>query len=186
MPRPPRTTDADTLYHVWVRATGGGPLFVHSDDRQRLLRILKYTCEKHGWLVYAYAQLTTHHHMLVWTPEDDLSRGMQLLSGVYAQTFNRERGRFGHLVSARFSSKIVETEAQAKELCRYIVLNPVRAGMCERPEQWPWSSYRATLRLAPAPAWLHTDWVVRLFGRDVDEFRLFVDAVLELELRSGV
>jgi putative transposase len=186
MPRPPRTSDADTLYHVWVRATGGGALFVDCDDRQRLLRILKYTCEKHGWLVYAYAQLTTHHHMLVWTPEDDLSRGMQLLSGVYAQTFNRERGRFGHLVSARFSSKIVETEAQAKELCRYIVLNPVRAGMCERPHQWPWSSYRATLGLAPAPAWLHTDWVLRLFGRDVDEFRLFVDAALELEVRSGV
>jgi REP element-mobilizing transposase RayT len=185
VPRPPRITAAETLYHVWVRATGGGAFFVDSDDRHRLLRILKYTCERHGWLVYAYAQLTTHHHLLVWTPEDDLSRGMQLLSGVYVQSLNRDRGRFGHLVSARFSSKIVETGAYAKELCRYIVVNPVRAGLCDRPEVWPWSSYRATIGLAPVPAYLHTAWVLELFGGDVDEFRLFVDAALELGTDPG-
>ena len=82
MPRPLRITAAETLYHVCVRATGGGDLFVDLDDRHRLLRLLKYTCKRHGWLVDAYAQLTTHHHLLVWTPEDNLSRGMQLLSGI--------------------------------------------------------------------------------------------------------
>ncbi len=188
MPRPPRITAPDTLYHVWVRATratGGGVMFIDNDDRQRLLRTLAFTCERHGWLIRAYAQLCTHHHLLVWTPEDNLSSGMQLLSGVYAQTFNAERRRFGHLVSSRFSSKIVETEAYAKELCRYIVLNPVRAGLCKRPEEWVWSSYRATVGLAATPAHLETSWVRRLFGdhplSDGDNFRLFVDAGLELD-----
>jgi putative transposase len=167
-----------------VRGTGGGSLFIDFEDRQCLLRILKYTCERHGWLVRAYAQLSTHHHLLVWTPYDDLSRGMQLLSGVYAQAFNRRHGRFGHLVSGRFSSKIVDSEEYAKEICRYIALNPVRAGLCERPEQWVWSSYRATIGLGAAPEYLETTWVLSLFGDDLwtggARFRRFVQAGLEL------
>jgi len=111
---------------------------------------------------------------------------MQLLSGWYALTFNRRHARFGHLVSSRYSSKIVETEEYAKEICRYIVLNPVKAGLCERPEQWRWSSYRATVGLVPAPEYLDTWWVRELFGDDpwgdASHFRRFVLAGLELDL----
>lgn len=191
MSRPPRITASECLYHVWVRATGGGLLFIDLEDRQRLLRVLRYTCEKHGWLVRAYAQLSTHHHLLVWTPEDDLSRGMQLMSGVYSQTFNRRHARFGHLVSSRFSSKIVDSEEYAKEICRYIVLNPVRAGLCRRPEEWVWTSYRATIGLGSGPEYLETTWVQRLFGDDLwtggARFRQFVEAGLEFdaELRGS-
>jgi putative transposase len=184
--RPPRITASETHYHVWVRATGHGSFFIDFEDRQRLLRILKYTCEKHGWLVRAYAQLSTHHHLLVWTPEDDLSRGMQLMSGIYSQTFNRRHARFGHLVSSRFASKVIDSEEYAKEICRYIVLNPVRAGLCENPEDWVWSSYRATIGLASGPEWLETTWVLSLFGDDLwtggTRFRQFVGAALELSV----
>jgi putative transposase len=185
MARPPRTTAPQTLYHVWVRATGGGRLFIDLDDRERLLRLVAYTAEKYGWLVRAYAQLSTHHHLLVFTEVDNLSRAMQLLSGVYAQTFNRRHGRTGHLVSSRFGSKVVESEEHAKELCRYIVLNPVRAGVAARPEHWMWSSYRATIGLAAAPPHLDVGWVLDLFGdepeADAIHFRRFVQAGLDLD-----
>jgi putative transposase len=185
MPRPPRTTASQTLYHVWVRATGGGRLFIDVDDRERLLRLVAYAAEKYGWLVRAYAQLSTHHHLLVFTEDDNLSRAMQLLSGVYAQTFNRRHSRTGHLVSSRFGSKVVESEEHAKELCRYIVLNPVRAGLAARPEDWLWSSHRATIGLAAAQPWLDIGWVLDLFedelGTNAINFRRFVQAGLDLD-----
>ena len=144
------------------------------------MRLFEYTVQRHGWLIHAYAQLTTHFHLLVWTPEDNLSCGMQLLCGIYAQVFNREHARKGHLVTGRFMSVVVERPGHALEVCRYIALNPVRAGLCRSPEEWIWSSYRATVGLASSPSFLERDWLLGLFDRDplvaVERLRAFVDA----------
>lgn len=189
MPRTPRVHGSKTLYHVSVVATGFEAVFLDNDDRECFLRILGYAIKKHGWLVRAYVLMTTHYHLLVWTPDDNLSRGMQLLSGFYAQLFNKRHGRPGHLVRGRFSSKVVERPGHALEVCRYIVLNPVRAGLCSRPEDWWWSSYRATIGLAPCPPYLDAGWVQALFHRDsrvgARLLRRFVEAALPSDSDGG-
>jgi REP-associated tyrosine transposase len=182
VPRKPRVHGAETLYHVTVLATGFEALFLGDDDRLLLYRILEYAVEKHGWEIRAFVVMTTHLHLLVFTPEDDISRGMQLICGIYMQVFNKEHGRRGHLVRGRFGSVVVERPGHALEVSRYIALNPVRGGICERPEQWRWSSYPATIGLALPPPFLEPGWVLGLFAEDervaARRFREFVEAAL--------
>jgi len=110
--------------------------------------------------------MSNHYHLLIETPYANLSRGMRHLNGVYTQTFNVKHGRVGHLFQGRFKSILVEKDLYLMELCRYIVLNPVRAGMVEHPEQWQWSSYRATAGLEKIPEWLHTAWILSFFDNN--------------------
>jgi putative transposase len=103
-------------------------------------------------------------HLLTETPESNLSKGMRQLNGVYTQRFNRRHGRVGHVFQGRYKAIIVRKESYLLELARYVVLNPVRAGMVRTPDQWPWSSYRATARLCEAPQWLTIDWLLSTFS----------------------
>ena len=105
-----------------------------------------------------------HYHLLVETPEPTLSRGMRHLNGVYTQGFNRRHGRVAHLLQGRCKAILVEKESHLLKLARYVVLNPVRAGMTTTAGQWRWSNYRATAGLGPAPAWLEKDWTLAQFG----------------------
>lgn len=124
--------------------------------------------------------MTNHYHLIIETPLTTLSRGMHDLDGDYAQEFNRRHARVGHLFQGRFKSILVEKETYLLELCRYVVLNPVRARMVETPAAWPWSSYRATALLEPPPPWLEVDWTLCRFGRDrrsaAQRYREFVAA----------
>ncbi len=108
--------------------------------------------------------MTNHYHLLVETPEANLSRGMRQLNGVYTQRFNRAHERVGHVLQGRFGAVLVERDAHLLELARYVVLNPVRAGLVAAAEAYPWSSLRATLGLAPAPGWLRTGALLARFG----------------------
>jgi hypothetical protein len=109
--------------------------------------------------------MSNHYHVLLETPDGNLSRGMRQLNGVYTQRFNRAHGRVGHVFQGRYKAVIVQKEAYLLELARYIVLNPVRAGMVRSAREWPWSSYRATAGQAACPPWLATDWLLAGFGR---------------------
>ena len=120
-----------------------------------------------------------HYHVLVETPEPNLSRGMHQLNGTYTQHFNRRHERVGHLFQGRFHSILVEKDAHLLELIRYVVLNPVRAGMVSRPEEWDWSNYLATAGVTPAPKWLQVNWTLAQFGGGPlagDRYRQFVEA----------
>ncbi|NKB54921.1 MAG: helix-turn-helix domain-containing protein [Alphaproteobacteria bacterium] len=117
------------------------------------------------WRTHAYCLMDNHYHLLVETPAPNLSRGMRQLNGVYTQRFNRRHGRVGHLFQGRFTAILVERDAYLLALVRYVVLNPVRAGMVRRAQDWRWSSYRASAGLAAAPAWLETGWLLRQFAR---------------------
>jgi putative transposase len=108
--------------------------------------------------------LSTHYHLFVATPEPDLSAGMQYLNGRYAQWANWSRDESGHIFQGRFKSVLVETEAHAFEVHRYIALNPVRAGLVHDPEAWAWSSLRAMLGRERPPAFLDVDTVLGDFG----------------------
>lgn len=113
--------------------------------------------------------IATLYHLVIETPDCTLSRGMQWLNGCYAQSFNRRHHRVGHLFQGRFKGILVDGEEYFLELCRYVVLNPVRAGMVERAGDYVWSSYRATAGLAPAPDWLTTSAILGRLRRDPTE-----------------
>ncbi len=140
-----------------------------------------------GWSVTAYVLMTNHFHLVIQTPEPNLSKGMHWLNGKYAGAFNREHNRSGHLFQGRFHASLVEKEAYFMEVLRYVVLNPVRAKICARPEEYRWSSYRATAGFEAAPAWLDRSAVYLSFGLDTQaaqtEYRTFVLARIGCEDR---
>ena len=109
--------------------------------------------------------MTNHYHVLVETVEGNLSQGMRQLNGVYTQYVNRRHGRVGHVFQGRYKGILVEKEAYLLELSRYVVLNPVRAGMVVDPGQWPWCSYGAMVGVGAVPSWLETDWILGQFGQ---------------------
>jgi len=126
--------------------------------------------------------MDNHFHIFIETVDGNLSAGMRQLNGVYTQWHNRVHGRVGHVFQGRFKTVIVQREAYLLELARYVVLNPVRAGMCEMPEQWPWSSYLAMVELAHRPNWLHTEWLLAQFG---SQYSRAVATYIE-HVRAGV
>jgi putative transposase len=189
MPRPPRIEVPNGVYHVTANATHASRIFRDDADRSRWLRLLATVVDAFLWKCFAYCLLSTHYHLVFRIEEPTLARGMQYLNARHAESLNRRHGRQGHAFGARYHSVLVETESHAMEVCRYVVLNPVRAGVCASAEGWPWSSFAATVGLAPAPAWLRTEWVLALFADDPDvarrRFRAFVEQGRTLEPPQG-
>ena len=109
--------------------------------------------------------MSNHYHLLLETPEGNLSEGMRQLNGVYTQHVNRTHRRVGHVFQGRFKAVLVERESHLLELARYVVLNPVRAGMVSDTADWPWSSYAAMVGKQPAADWLAVDALLHAFGR---------------------
>jgi REP element-mobilizing transposase RayT len=142
MPRAPRLQIAGGIYHVVVRGVRRTPIFLDDTDREVFLRELSRVVTKDGWVCIAYCLMTNHVHLVVETPRANISIGMQHLNSGYAQHFNRRHGLQGHAFERRFWSEVIESDAQLLEVVRYVVLNPVRAGVCAEPGIWEWSSYR--------------------------------------------
>ena len=156
---------AGALYHVTSRGDRREDIYRDDEDREEWLAVLSQACERFNWVLHAWCQMTNHYHLLVETIDGNLSRGMRHLNGVYTQRYNRRHGEVGHLYQGRYKAILVQKENYLQELTRYVVLNPLRAGMVEKLEQWPWSSYPATIGLTKAPEWLDTDWLLNQFGR---------------------
>ncbi len=180
MARPLRLEFPGAVYHVTSRGNARTTVFNDDTDRRQFLDDLADAVERQDWLCHAYCLMTDHYHLLIETPEGGLSRGMQLLNGAYTQRFNRRHGRVGHLFQGRFKGILVEKESQLLEVARYVVLNPVRAGMVRSPRDWPWSSYRATADHDGVPSFLTVDWLLSRFGAEretaVRAYRRFVQA----------
>jgi putative transposase len=123
--------------------------------------------------------------LVIETPRGNLSRGMRQLNGVYTQFFNRRHKKVGHLFQGRYKAVLVEKESHLLALCRYVVLNPVRAGLVKTPGQWRWSNYRATAGQIKRPPYLTVDWVLGRFGGKrataVREYRRYVSEGIEEE-----
>ncbi len=180
MARPLRLELADALYHVAARGNERKSIFLQDGegDRTAFLEILGATCDRCNWICHAYCLMTNHYHLLLETPGANLSKGMRQLNGVYTQYVNRIHRRAGHLFQGRFKGILVEKDSYLLELARYVVLNPVRAAMVRGPEEWPWSSYRATIGMDKADSFVETDWLLRAFGSDsqraIGAYRRFV------------
>jgi REP element-mobilizing transposase RayT len=138
-------------------------------DRWMFLRILVEMIKENQAVCHAWVLMDNHYHLLLETPEANLSLAMKHLNAIYTQRFNKKHHRSGHLFQGRFKAIVVEKESYLKELCRYVVLNPVRARMVKKPGDWKWSSYRATAGLDKAESWLETDWILGQFGKTEKE-----------------
>ena len=166
MARPLRIDLAGGLYHVTSRGDRREDIYRNDEDRAAWLSVLAQVCARFNWRCHAWCQMTNHFHLVLETPEANLSQGMRQLNGVYTQQFNRRHALVGHLFQGRFKAILVERETYLVELARYVVLNPVRAGMVARPDDWLWSSYRAMVGTASTPEWLETDWLLGQFGEE--------------------
>jgi putative transposase len=139
MPRRPRKLLPDGLFHVTARGVAEELIFRDDADRARFLWQLREVRERCAWNLLAYCLMGTHYHLLLQASREQLSQGMQRLNGLYAQRFNRRHGRKGHLYEERFSAWLLHDEQHLERTIRYILENPVRAGLCKRVEDWLWS-----------------------------------------------
>jgi putative transposase len=186
MPRAPREFYAGGHYHVTTRGNNKGRVYVDGIDRYVFLSMLERSQVKYEWVVYAWCLMTNHYHLVLRIPQNGLSQGMSELNGSFGRWSNRRHERCDHVFGRRFWSGEITTDAHLLEAIRYVVLNPVRAGLCEHPADWRWSSYRASAGLEPAQPFLALDVVLGLvtgfYGKSRAHahaaYREFVDAGL--------
>jgi REP element-mobilizing transposase RayT len=158
----------------------GNPEVTGYFSGKSFLKLLCHVNKRYKWICHAYCLMDNHYHILIETLEGNLSIGMRQLNGMYTQAFNRRHNRVGHLFQGRFKAIVIQKDSHLLEVCRYVVLNPVRAKVVEKPEQWKWSSYRAMGGMEKAHPCLTIDWVLRQFGKIRDaaerEYQKFVRA----------
>lgn len=164
MVRPLRLEYAGAIYHVFARGNRREPIYLDDQDFAGFVNLLGEVCARFNWVVHAYCLMTNHYHLLVETPDANLSRGMRQLNGEYTQRFNRRHQRVGHVFQGRYKAIIVQRGEYLLELTRYVVLNPVRARMVSDAGEWAWSSYNAQIAREPAPSWLDVEWLLGQFG----------------------
>jgi putative transposase len=143
MPRTARRELAEGVHHVTCRGNGKQRVFLRPADRLIFLRFLRQAVARCRWECLTYCLMDNHYHLLVRTPEPNLGLGMHRLNGRYAQLFNQRHRRTGHLWEQRYHSVLLTENAHLAQTIGYIALNPVRAGLCDRPEDWRWSAHRA-------------------------------------------
>src|SRR5471030_2249735 len=177
MPRPLREQEPGATYHVTIHAVDNGTIVRTDTDRTELLNTLGMVVTKKGWICLAFCILDTHYHLLVTTPEANLSEGMQLLNGVYAQRFNRRHARKGHLFRERYRPRRVMTDAHLLLTVRYIALNPVRANMGDTPTTHPWSSYAGLVGLRRCWPFIAKTELLAHFGSNADAVQMLRDFV---------
>ena len=178
--RKPRENFEGGFFHVGTRGNDRQCVFPHDVARIIFMRTFAKVAVRYSWLVYSWCLMTTHYHVVVHTPHAGLSEGMRDLNGKFARAWNRYHGREDHVFGRRFGSVTIRSDDHLQEACRYVVLNPVRAGICRDPSDWPWSSYRATIGAEHAPSFLAVSAVLQMFADDparaAAHYRRFVAA----------
>jgi len=164
MSRPLRIEYPNAIYHITSRGNAQADIFLGDAGRELFLKTLEDVIKRFGWLCHAYCLMDNHYHLMIETPQSNLCSGMRQLNGVYTQRFNRVHQRVGHVFQGRYKSILVERDAYLLELCRYVVLNPVRTKMVDEVGQWSWSSYAATAGIVMCPNWLSVRWLLSQFS----------------------
>jgi REP element-mobilizing transposase RayT len=188
MARPLRIDVVEGLYHVTVRGWERRRIVRSDRDRQDWLRLLDTVATRCSWQVFAWGLMSNHFHLYLRTPQPNLSAGMHDLNSGYASLFNRRHRRVGGLYQGRFKAILVENDSHSWELTRYIHLNPVRAKMVARPEDYAWGSYSAYVDARRAPDWL--DWETVLLEQSASlpaarrAYRRFVEAAVGQSTQS--
>ena len=157
------------FYHVTSRGNHQSNIFDDDEDCQSFLKIFTDVVSRMGWVCHGYCLMSNHYHLIIETPHANLSKGMRQLNGVYTQRYNRRHSKVGHLFQGRYKSIIVDAQTYLLELSRYVVLNPVRAGMVKDVFEWPWSSYRSMAGDDTAPAFLNVEMILSQFSEQKDK-----------------
>jgi REP element-mobilizing transposase RayT len=143
VPRRPRHLLGDGTYHVTARGVARSRIYLDGFDHRAFLGLFRDVVERFAWTTLAFCLMPNHYHLVVSAHRPQLSAGMHRLNGLYAQGFNLRYARPGHLFQGRFDARLVEGDRHVGAVCRYVVRNPVRAGLCEKWTDWPWSSLGA-------------------------------------------
>jgi REP element-mobilizing transposase RayT len=173
------------IYHIINRGNRREEIFLGKEDFHLFLELFEDISKRMNWVCHAYCLMTNHYHLLIEIPDGVLSRGMAWLNSVYAQKFNRKYGLTGHLFQGRFKSKPVEDNMQFLMTARYVVRNPVDANVVENAEQWPWSSYRATVGNIQPPDYLFTDDVLSNLSNDRRTAQVYYRELIRMELKDN-
>jgi len=183
MARPLRLEFPGAVYHLTSRGNARQKIFFTDDDREHFLSTLSGVIARYGWICHAYCLMDNHYHLLIETSKANLAIGMRQLNGIYTQAFNRRHRRVGHLFQGRYKAILVQKESHLLELCRYVVLNPLRIKGKAKIDRWKWSSYQATAGMVPVPEFLTVGWILSQFGKSrsaaVTGYRAFVKEGLE-------
>ncbi len=183
MSRPLRLEFSDALYHITSRGDRREDIYEDDADRELFLEVLSSVITQSNWVCYAYCLMSNHYHLLIQTPDSNLSKGMRQLNGIYTQAYNRQHGKTGHLFQGRYKAILVDEDSYLLELSRYIVLNPVKAGMVKQAGDWRWSSYQPMIGQSPSPDWLSSDILLSQFSAQrktaVNKYLAFVEAGLK-------
>jgi REP element-mobilizing transposase RayT len=165
MARPLRIEYEGAVYHVTSRGNEGKLIFRDDNDKELFLNTLEKVNKRYNWYSHTYCLMNNHYHLIIETPEGNLSKGMRQLNGVYTQMFNKRHKRVGHVFQGRYKAILIQKESHLLEACRYVVLNPVRSKAVKKPEEWKGSSYLGTLGKDKPHACLTTEWILGQFAR---------------------
>ena len=164
MSRPLRIEYAGAWYHVMNRGRRSDRIFEGRNDYLMFIDLLKEATELWDIRISAYCLMSNHYHLLIHTPKGNLSRCMRHINGVYTQRFNRIHGFDGQLFRGRFKSIVVDGDSYLLQLVRYIHRNPLRAGVAEHLEDYPWTSHKGYVSSAKRWDWLHKDFILSLLS----------------------
>lgn len=164
MARPLRIEYDGAVYHVTARGNERKPIFKDETDYKTFLDTLQRTNRRYNFICHAWCFMSNHYHLIIETPDGNLSKGMRQINGLYTQSFNRRHKRAGHVFQGRYKAILIQKESHLLETCRYVVLNPVRAKMVKNSGQYKWSSYRATAGMEKPHPCLTTDWITGQFA----------------------
>ena len=188
MARQLRINYPGAFYHVTSRGNERKAVFKSKRDREKFLEYLETATLRYDAVVHVYCLMDNHYHLLLKTPSGNLPQIMRHINGAYTTYFNVKRGRSGHLFQGRYKAILVDADEYAKELSRYIHLNPVRAKMVERPEEYKWSSYQDYTGARKPQEWLNRDFILGNFGSKFlvaeREYRKFVSSLEGKEYES--
>jgi len=188
MARALRITYPGAFYHVTSRGNERKAIFKSKRDREKFLEYLESATQRYNAVIHAYCMMDNHYHILLETPSGNLAQIMRHVNGAYTTYFNIKRARSGHLFQGRYKAILVDIDEYAKELSRYIHLNPVRAKIVEIPEEYDWSSYKFYIGKKKPAKWLYRDFILGYFGKNVSTaqkaYQRFVNALAHQEYDS--
>ncbi len=187
MARPLRIQYRGAFYHVTARGNERKKIFLNTTDYNKFREYVKHSQEKHRFILHAYVLMSNHIHLLIETPEGNLSRVIHTIISSYSTYFNKKRQRSGHLFQGRYKAILIEKDSYLLELSRYIHLNPVKANMAERPEEYPFSSYRSYVA-SESDAIVARDLILSMISTEKKKapslYRAFVEQGLTEEIKN--